>query len=86
MAGGVGFGGLLRAHRMGGLLSQERLAALSGLSPRTIRDLETGRVRRPRGDSIRLLADALGLQEWERGQFEQAACSWLAAAQPAAPS
>jgi Helix-turn-helix domain/NB-ARC domain len=60
-AGAVGFGGLLRAHREGGLLSQERLAERSGLSVRTIRDLESGRVRRPRTASVRLLADALGL-------------------------
>jgi transcriptional regulator with XRE-family HTH domain len=38
------------------LLSQERLAERSGLSVRTIRDLESGRVRRPRTASVRLLA------------------------------
>jgi tetratricopeptide (TPR) repeat protein/transcriptional regulator with XRE-family HTH domain len=69
----VGFGGLLRAYRERGLLSQERLAERSGLSARTIRDLESGRVRRPRGASVRLLADALGLAGRERDQFEEAA-------------
>jgi tetratricopeptide (TPR) repeat protein/transcriptional regulator with XRE-family HTH domain len=83
-AGGeVGFGGLLRAWRMRGLLSQERLAERSGLSARTIRDLETGKVRRPRGESVRLLADALGLAGWERQQFEQAARASPSAGQPA---
>ncbi len=68
----IGFGGLLRAYRERGLLSQERLAGRSGLSARTIRDLETGRVRRPRGESVRLLADGLRLAGWEREQFEAA--------------
>jgi tetratricopeptide (TPR) repeat protein/transcriptional regulator with XRE-family HTH domain len=69
----VGFGGLLRAYRERGLLSQERLAERSGLSARTIRDLETGRIRRPRSESVRLLADALGLTGALREKFEAAA-------------
>jgi DNA-binding XRE family transcriptional regulator len=52
----VSFGGLLRAHRERALLSQEQLAERAGLSARTIRELEAGRVRRPRGTSVRLLA------------------------------
>jgi tetratricopeptide (TPR) repeat protein/transcriptional regulator with XRE-family HTH domain len=67
------FGGLLRAHRERELLSQERLAQRSGLSARTIRDLEAGRVRRPRGASVRLLADALRLEGTLRAAFEAAA-------------
>jgi tetratricopeptide (TPR) repeat protein/transcriptional regulator with XRE-family HTH domain len=66
------FGALLRAYRECGLLSQERLGERSGLSARTIRDLERG-VRRPRGGSVRLLADALGLVGWDRERFEHAA-------------
>jgi tetratricopeptide (TPR) repeat protein/transcriptional regulator with XRE-family HTH domain len=68
-----GFGGLLRAYRIRGLLSQERLAEWSGLSARTIRGLETGRVQRPRGESVRLLADALGLHGALREEFEAVA-------------
>jgi tetratricopeptide (TPR) repeat protein len=55
------------------LLSQEVLAQRSGLSARTIRDLESGRARRPRGVSVRLLADALGLAGWARERFEETA-------------
>jgi transcriptional regulator with XRE-family HTH domain len=42
------FGTLLRAYRECGLLSQEQLGERSGLSARTIRDLER-RARRPTG-------------------------------------
>jgi hypothetical protein len=66
------FGALLRTYRERGLLSQEQLGERSGLSARTIGDLERA-VRRPRGGSVRLLADALGLVESERERFEDAA-------------
>jgi tetratricopeptide (TPR) repeat protein len=71
-AGPMDFGALLRTYRERGLLSQEQLGERSGLSARTIGDLERA-VRRPRGGSVRLLADALGLVEWERERFEDAA-------------
>jgi tetratricopeptide (TPR) repeat protein/transcriptional regulator with XRE-family HTH domain len=67
------FAGLLRAHRERALLTQEALAERSGLSVRTIRDLELGRVRRPRSGSIRLLAGALGLESRELEAFVGAA-------------
>jgi tetratricopeptide (TPR) repeat protein/transcriptional regulator with XRE-family HTH domain len=76
------FGALLRAHREFGLLSQEQLGERCGLSARTIRDLER-RVRRPRGGSVRLLADALGLVGWERERFEDAARRLSSAGRPA---
>ena len=60
------FGALLRARRHRALLSQEQLAARAKLSERTVRDLETGRVRSPRPDTARLLADALQLTGSER--------------------
>jgi tetratricopeptide (TPR) repeat protein/transcriptional regulator with XRE-family HTH domain len=65
------FGELLRAYRERLLLSQEQLAERSGLSTRTIRDLELGRVRRPHAVSVRLLVDALELRGPERLLFEQ---------------
>jgi len=66
-------GALLRAGRRQALLSQEQLAARAGLSERTVRELEAGRVRRPRDDTVRLLADALQLSGPQRE-------SWIAAA------
>jgi tetratricopeptide (TPR) repeat protein/transcriptional regulator with XRE-family HTH domain len=82
----VGFGELLRAYRERGMLSQERLAERSGLSARTIRDLETRKVQRPRAESVRLLADALRLATWERERFEDAARGRHSAGRPAAQS
>jgi transposase len=67
------FGAFLRARRHRALLSQEQLAARAELSERTVRDLETGRVRSPRPDTARLLADALQLTGPERE-------NWFAAA------
>lgn len=68
-----GFGALLRAARERALLSQEELAARAGVSPRTLRYLESGRTRRPRLASVRMLADSLGLRGAERDRFERAA-------------
>lgn len=67
------FGELLLDHRRRALLSQEELGRRSGLSARSIRDLETGRVQRPRAASVRLLADTLQLTGEERVTFESAA-------------
>jgi transcriptional regulator with XRE-family HTH domain len=63
------FGRLLAGHRRQRGLTQEELAARTGLSVRAIRDVESGRVRRPRSSSVRLLADAFGLTDVERDQF-----------------
>jgi transcriptional regulator with XRE-family HTH domain/tetratricopeptide (TPR) repeat protein len=67
------FAALLRVRRRQALLSQEQLAARSGLSVRAVRNLEQGRVRSPRGGTVRLLADALHLAGRERTEFEEAA-------------
>ncbi len=66
-------GSLLRWHRRRALISQERLAELSNVSVRTIRAFESGRVRSPRSESVRLLAAALDLDAVARRQFENAA-------------
>jgi tetratricopeptide (TPR) repeat protein len=54
-------------HRLG--LTQEDLADRTGLSVRTIRDIEAGRVRMPRRASVRLLADAFNLRGAARDRF-----------------
>ena len=59
----------LRSRRQAAALSQERLAELSGVSVRTIRNIEGGRVRAPRLASVGALAEALGIGGAERGQF-----------------
>jgi transcriptional regulator with XRE-family HTH domain len=85
-----GFSELLRRYRTRAGLSQSELAARSGLAVRTIRYVELGRTSRPRPDSIRLLADALGLGDEARETFTQAAGGLLAAdsrdVRPAVPS
>jgi transcriptional regulator with XRE-family HTH domain len=52
---------LLRRRRLAAGLTQEELADRSGLSVRTIRDLERGTTARPYQASVGRLAEALGL-------------------------
>ena len=70
---GAGFGGLLRRHRREAGLSQEGLAELAGLSVDAIAALERGRRRAPRAHTLRLLADALRLDDPGRSQLTAAA-------------
>src|SRR5215217_7205750 len=55
------FGALVRRHRTAAALSQEALAERAGVSARAISDLERGVHRAPHLETVRLLADALGL-------------------------
>jgi tetratricopeptide (TPR) repeat protein/transcriptional regulator with XRE-family HTH domain len=55
------FGAMLRRFRQRALLTQDELAIRTGLSPRTIRRLETAKLRRPRASTVRVLADQLQL-------------------------
>jgi predicted ATPase/DNA-binding XRE family transcriptional regulator len=69
----AGFGALLRERREAALLTQEALAEKSGLSVRAIRDLERGKVAKPRPDTVGYLAKALGLPEDGRAALREAA-------------
>src|SRR5437762_1940868 len=63
------FGDVLRGYRRRGGLTQEELASQAGVGLRTIRDLETGRIRQPRPSTARRLADALQLTGPDREGF-----------------
>jgi tetratricopeptide (TPR) repeat protein/transcriptional regulator with XRE-family HTH domain len=65
-------GELLRQHRLASGLSQEELAEKSGLSVRTIANLEHGRIARPHRRSVSSVAEALGLPRQERDRLERA--------------
>jgi transcriptional regulator with XRE-family HTH domain len=67
------FGRLMRKHRIRIGLTQRELADLSTISIRAIRDLEHGKARRPRNDTIRLIADGLRLGPRARADLESAA-------------
>ncbi|WP_327675309.1 helix-turn-helix domain-containing protein [Kitasatospora sp. NBC_00458] len=69
----AGFGELLRIRRERVGLTQQVLADHATLSVRAIRDMESGRVQRPRQETVRLLADALRLEGRNRTVFEAAA-------------
>jgi predicted ATPase/transcriptional regulator with XRE-family HTH domain len=70
------FGDVLRRLRTAASFSQEALAERAGLSRNGISDLERGARRAPRLETVRLLADALGLGEHDRATL-------LAVARPA---
>ena len=74
--GRASFGDLLRQLRSAASLSQEELAARGGLSVRGISDLERGARSVPRLETVRMLADALGVGP-------EARAALLAAARPA---
>ena len=69
------FGTALRRHRRNLDLSQEDLAGAThgGVAARTISDLERGVARRPRRETLRLLAAALHLTGEELAEFKAAA-------------
>ncbi|HVQ89570.1 MAG TPA: tetratricopeptide repeat protein [Mycobacteriales bacterium] len=65
-----GFGPTLRRLRIAARLTQDQLAERARLSARALGDIERGRVRNPRPDTVRLLATALGLAGAELDRFE----------------
>ena len=69
----LSFAELLRLLRSEVRLTQEELAEVAGLSPRSVSDLERGVHRTARKDTAGLLADALGLAAPVRAAFVAAA-------------
>ncbi|GLW68783.1 regulatory protein AfsR [Kitasatospora phosalacinea] len=78
------FGPLLRELRTRTGTSQQAAAARAGLSARALRDLEHGRVRRPRENTVRRLAEALGLTGHQAAELRAAAAADHAAGSDAA--
>ncbi len=72
------FGVLLRQHRLRAGLTQEALAERAGLSARGVQDLERGMRQAPRAETVRMLAEALGLDGEPRGALMAAAHPELA--------
>jgi tetratricopeptide (TPR) repeat protein/transcriptional regulator with XRE-family HTH domain len=75
VTGGRMFGEIVRAQRRRLSLTQEDLAHRTGISTRNIRYLESGRITRPRPPTVRLLAEAFGLDGAGRERFFAAAAS-----------
>ncbi|WP_443075265.1 helix-turn-helix domain-containing protein [Streptosporangium sp. NBC_01469] len=69
----VQFAALLLRYRRRTGITQQQLADLSTVSARAIRDLEKGRARHPRRTTVRLLADALRIDDHERDILERSA-------------
>lgn len=67
--GSTTFGVLLKRGRLAAALTQEGLAERAGLSAKAISELERDPTRIPRIESVRLLADALGLTGEARAQL-----------------
>ncbi len=63
------FGAWLRRYRYAAGLTQEELAARAGLGVRTISNLERGVSKAPYQDTVRRLAEALGLSDGERADL-----------------
>jgi predicted ATPase/transcriptional regulator with XRE-family HTH domain len=73
---------LLKRLRRAARLTQEELAEAAQISVRAVSDLERGVNRTARKDTVRLLADALGLAGEERELFEATALGRAPAGQP----
>ena len=69
----VKFASMLRKLRREARLTQEELAEAAGVSLRAVSYLERGVVASPQKETVRLLADALGLIGSARAGFEAAA-------------
>ena len=75
------FGELLRERRIAASLTQEKLAEMCHLSPKTVAALEQGRRRAPRLSTVKEIADALGLSQAARTELAVAAAAGGASVQ-----
>ena len=73
ITGRPGFGEVLRGHRRAAQLTLEQLAEVSGVSARTLSDMERGRSKGPQHRTVTALADALVLEGDARKQFVELA-------------
>jgi transcriptional regulator with XRE-family HTH domain/tetratricopeptide (TPR) repeat protein len=71
--GRLGFGEVLRGHRRAARLTLEQLAEVSGVSARTLSDIERGRSKGPQHRTVTALADALALEGDARKKFVELA-------------
>jgi transcriptional regulator with XRE-family HTH domain len=74
------FGDIVRSHRQRLGLTQEELAGKAGIGLRTVRDIETARISRPRQVTVRRLADVFDLRGVARDRFHELAApatEWL---------
>jgi transcriptional regulator with XRE-family HTH domain len=69
----LGFGEVLRGHRRAARLTLEQLAEVSGVSARTLSDMERGRSKGPQHRTVTALADALALEGDARKQLVELA-------------
>ncbi|WP_410583141.1 ATP-binding protein [Amycolatopsis sp. lyj-108] len=69
------FGDFLRFYRLRVPMTQEELAERTGISVRSISDMERGRVRTPQRRTAELLVEGLGLAGKEAGDFADLARS-----------
>jgi predicted ATPase/transcriptional regulator with XRE-family HTH domain len=67
------FGTLVRRYRRNAGWTQQELAERAQIGMRTISEIERGTGVRPQRETVRLLADAIGLGAEERAAFEHAA-------------
>ncbi|MFE7246017.1 tetratricopeptide repeat protein [Streptomyces sp. NPDC057580] len=66
MTASPGFAELLRRHRRAARLTLEQLADASGVSARTLSDMERGRSRGPQHRTVAAVADVLALDDVDR--------------------
>ncbi|MFB9903673.1 helix-turn-helix domain-containing protein [Allokutzneria oryzae] len=67
------FGDFLRFYRLRSSMTQEELSERTGISVRTISDMERGRVRNPQRRTVELLVNGLELVEEEASEFAEVA-------------